>query len=163
MLNLLTIGTIFFLISASSTGVVPIGKDTYMVSIQAAIGFSGSGKLKSKAIKEATEYCTNLNKSLQIVSTWEASPPYILANFPKAEITFMCLNQNDPEYARPKLKPEADTNVDVTVNDNTESNIKNIQPDIYSELIKLDDLRKKGIINEPEFELLKKKLLSGEK
>jgi hypothetical protein len=33
--------------------------------------------------------------------------------------------------------------------------------DRYDELIKLDDLRKKGIISEAEFETQKKKLLSG--
>jgi hypothetical protein len=33
--------------------------------------------------------------------------------------------------------------------------------DVYSELIKLDDLRKKGILTEEEFQLQKKKLLDG--
>ena len=33
--------------------------------------------------------------------------------------------------------------------------------DVYSELIKLDDLRKKGILSEAEFEAQKKAILSG--
>ena len=44
-------------------------------------------------------------------------------------------------------------------------NVTNTQPekisDRYSELVKLDDLRKKGIISEAEFEAEKKKLLGG--
>lgn len=35
---------------ASNSGVVPIGPDTFMVSRQAATGFSGSGTLKSRSI-----------------------------------------------------------------------------------------------------------------
>jgi hypothetical protein len=38
---------------ASNSGVVPMGNDTYMVSRQAASGFSGMGTLKADAIKEA--------------------------------------------------------------------------------------------------------------
>src|SRR4051812_46214013 len=88
---------------ASNSGVVPIGKDTFMVSRQAATGFSGSGTLKAEAFQEANKYCQDLGKSLQVVSTHEASPPYILANFPKAEVQFMCLDQKDAELNRPKL------------------------------------------------------------
>jgi hypothetical protein len=43
--------------------------------------------------------------------------------------------------------------------------VTNTQPektsDRYTELVKLDDLRKKGIISEAEFEAEKKKLLGG--
>lgn len=44
-------------------------------------------------------------------------------------------------------------------------NGKNAQPespkDVYTELTKLDDLRKRGIITEAEFEAQKKKILNG--
>lgn len=161
MQSLITSGAVFLFISASSTGVVPIGKDTYMVSMQAATGFSGSGKLKSKVFKEATEYCKKLNKNLQVVSTWEASPPYILANFPKAEITFMCLDTSDPEYMRPKLKTEADTSIEVNINGAEQiGKGATSKPDLYSELIKLEDLKKRGLISDSEFEVLKQKLLN---
>src|SRR5271157_3462823 len=93
---------------ALNSGVVPIGKDTFMVSRQAATGFSGSGTLKAEAFKEANQYCLSQNKVLQIVNTTEAQPPYVLGNFPKAEVQFMCLEPNDSELARPKLKKEAD-------------------------------------------------------
>ncbi len=36
-----------------------------------------------------------------------------------------------------------------------------VKPDLYSELIKLDDLRKRGILTEEEFQTQKKKLLGG--
>jgi hypothetical protein len=98
---------------ALNSGVVPIGKDTFMVSRQAAAGFSGSGTLKAEAFKEANQYCLSQNKVLQIVNTTEAQPPYVLGNFPKAEVQFMCLEPNDSELARPKLKKEADSVIEI--------------------------------------------------
>ncbi|MCX5811093.1 MAG: hypothetical protein NT178_00900 [Proteobacteria bacterium] len=98
---------------ASNSGVVPIGKDTFMVSRQAATGFSGSGTLKAEAFQEANQYCLSQKKTLQVVNTSEAQPPYVFGNFPKAEIQFMCLDPNDSELARPKLKKEADTVIEI--------------------------------------------------
>jgi hypothetical protein len=94
---------------ASNSGVVPIGPDTFMVSRQAATGFSGSGTLKAEAFHEANQYCLDHKKQLQVVQTAEAQPPYVFTNFPKAEVQFMCLDANDPELVRPKPRKEADT------------------------------------------------------
>lgn len=98
---------------ASNSGITPIGKDTYMVSRQAATGFSGSGTLKAEAFQEANAYCAKEGKNLQVVSTQEAQPPYVFGNYPKAEVQFMCLSDGEAELGRPKLKPKADVNVQV--------------------------------------------------
>ena len=98
---------------ASNSGVVPIGPDTFMVSRQAATGFSGSGTLKAEAFQEANQYCLSQKKKLQVVHTAEAQPPYVFGNFPKAEVQFMCLDATDSELARPKLRKEADTVIEI--------------------------------------------------
>jgi hypothetical protein len=98
---------------ASNSGVVPIGPDTFMVSRQAATGFSGSGTLKAEAFQEANQYCLSQKKKLQVVHTAEAQPPYVFGNFPKAEVQFMCLDANDSELVRPKLRKEADTVIEI--------------------------------------------------
>jgi len=155
----LLLSTLALASCASNSGVVPIGKDTYLVSRQAATGFTGSGTLKGDAIREATDFCESRKKTLQVVSTQEAQPPFILANFPKAEVQFMCLDANDPELGRPKLQKTPDTVVEVKPSEAP----RLTQPqknDIYAELLKLDDLRKRGIITEPEFESQKRKLLA---
>ena len=41
---------------AANSGVVATGADSYMVSRQAATGFSGSGTLKADAIAQANQY-----------------------------------------------------------------------------------------------------------
>lgn len=104
---------IFLAGCASNSGVIPIGPDTFMVSRQAATGFSGSGTLKGEAFQEANQYCLNQKKMLQVVNTTEAQPPYILGNFPKVELQFMCLDAKDSELARPKLRKEADTVIEI--------------------------------------------------
>ena len=160
----LLFGIITFSGCAINSGVVPMGQDTYMVSRQAATGFSGMGSLKAKAFREASDYCISQNKKIQVVNTIESSPPYVLANFPRVEIQFMCLGEGDVELSRPKLKKEADVviektseiSIDVKTKDQSEKT-----KDVYTELLKLEDLRKKGIISEEEFETQKKKLLSG--
>ena len=72
----------------------------------------------------------------------------------------MCLDAKDAELNRPKLRKEADTVIEIKKDIRTKD--ESVKPnDVYAELIKLDDLRKKGIISEAEFEAQKKKLLSG--
>ena len=76
---------------ASNSGVVPMGNDTYMVSRQAASGFSGMGTLKADAMREAYAECQKTGKSVQVLETVDAKPPYIFGNFPKTEIRFKCV------------------------------------------------------------------------
>ena len=76
---------------AANSGVVPMGPDTYFVSRQAATGFSGSGTLKAEVLTEAGQYCISRKKTVQVVNTTEAKPPFIFGNFPKAEIQFKCM------------------------------------------------------------------------
>lgn len=93
---------------ASNSGVVPIGKDTFLVSRQAATGFTGMGTLKADAIREANAYCVSQKKIVQVVHTEDAHPPFVLGNFPKTEVQFMCLDASDPDVTRPKMHKDPD-------------------------------------------------------
>ena len=98
---------------ASNSGVVPIGPDTFMVSRQAATGFSGLGTLKADAFQEANQYCISQGKNIRVVNTNESSPPYVLGNFPRAEVQFMCLDKSNAELTRPKMQKTPDTVIEV--------------------------------------------------
>jgi len=76
---------------ASNSGVVPMGNDTYMVSRQAATGFSGMGTLKADAMREAYQQCQLTGKRVEVIEVIDAKPPYIFGNFPKTEIRFKCV------------------------------------------------------------------------
>lgn len=91
---------------AMTSKVVPIGPDTYMVSKQASTGFSGTGTVKAEAMEIAGNYCSKQGKTMQVTHTEESRPPYVLGNFPRAEVQFMCLSNGDPELARPKMRSD---------------------------------------------------------
>jgi hypothetical protein len=78
---------------AANSGIVPMGSNTYMVSRQAATGFTGMGTLKAEAMKEAFDQCQKTSKAVQIVETIDAQPPFILGNYPKTEIRFKCVTE----------------------------------------------------------------------
>ncbi|WP_199775530.1 hypothetical protein [Microbulbifer pacificus] len=85
------LGTLIVAGCAQNSGVVPMGNDTYIVSRQAATGFSGMGTLKADAMKEAYAQCQKSGKVVEVIETVDAKPPYIMGNFPKTEITFKCI------------------------------------------------------------------------
>jgi hypothetical protein len=78
---------------ASDPGVAPVGPNTYLISRQAATGFSGLGGLKVKALREAAAYCEQRGRMIDILHTKDSKPPYIFGNFPRTEITFSCLKR----------------------------------------------------------------------
>ena len=73
---------------AVNSGVISVGKGTFMVSRHAATSFSGSSTLKAEAIQEANKFCTARNKAAQVLGATEAQPPFVVGNYPKAEIQF---------------------------------------------------------------------------
>jgi hypothetical protein len=78
---------------AANTGVVPNGSGSYIVAKQAATGFPGIGNLKAEALEEANRYCASLPGSghqLFVTRSTETQPPYVLGNYPRAEIEFRC-------------------------------------------------------------------------
>lgn len=107
------IGSLILSACASHTGIVPMGQDTYMIAKQQATGFPGLGNMKAEIISEASRYCAGLGKEFQIVSTQETQPPYILGNYPRSEIQFMCLTTGDRELQRPKLQKTPDTVIEL--------------------------------------------------
>ena len=82
--------TVLLAACAASSSSVPIGRDTYMISKQAATGFSGLGNLKAEALGEANGKCSSMGKSMELIGATESKPPYILGNYPRVEIQFSC-------------------------------------------------------------------------
>jgi hypothetical protein len=81
---------------ASNSGVVSLGADRFMVSRQAATGFTGLGTLKADALREAEQHCAKNSKVVHVLKSTESEPPYVFGNFPRAEVEFLCLQPADP-------------------------------------------------------------------
>lgn len=142
-----------------------MGNNTYMITRQAATGFSGSGTLKAEALQEAARFCATQGKQLKVVAVTEAKPPYILGNFPKAEVVFKALDAGDPELKTESAIDPSDTQLKVGEHPLTRATVDLNEKhagagDLYTELSKLDELHKKGVLTDAEFEAEKKKILS---
>jgi hypothetical protein len=77
---------------AVNSGVVPVGQNTYMVSRQAASGFSNYGELKPEAINEANQYCAAQKQSAVLTNIRDARPTSGPGDFPRAEVQFTCVD-----------------------------------------------------------------------
>ncbi len=113
-------------------------KDIYRVFHQAGSGFVSLQSIREDAEKRATDFCSRQGKEMQALGERTSSPPYILGNFPKIEICFACLEK------KATAKPAQE-----------------VSKDLYTEIMKLEDLRKRGLLTDAEFEAQKKKLLNG--
>jgi hypothetical protein len=90
-----------------------MGPDTFTISKQAATGFSGLGNLKAEIMAEGAAHCRAIGREFLIVRTNESQPPYVLGNYPRAEIDFMCLRAGDPQLTRPRLERAPDSVIQV--------------------------------------------------
>ena len=136
--------------------VVQLSPDTYVVSRTDKGGVFGSASaMKVDAIREASEFAAGQGKvaiPLHIRET-SAAP----GSFASVEYQFRVLDKSDPEARRVSVVPRSDGAADRT--EKTESGGIDVRVNFYSELIKLDELRRRGILTEAEFEAQKRKLL----
>ena len=91
----------------TSSQVVPIGKDSYMVTA-ATSAFSGMNKSPHiKAAQRANQYCDALAKHM-IIRRMDTTGRVGFGNV-SVNYLFSCVGENDPEYQRPDLRKEPTT------------------------------------------------------
>jgi len=109
----------------------------YRIFHQASTGFSGTSGIRRNAENRAKSFCKKLgkNKTMFKLSEHTAKPPYILGNFPRIEIIFVCED---------KIK---------------NTNSTNVQSDKYEQLSKIKKLYDDKVLTREEFLSEKKKIL----
>jgi hypothetical protein len=148
---------------ANPSFIVQVSPDSYVVSRTDEGGKLGNASaMTPDVIREANEFATGKGKVAIPVLLREV--PAAAGRFAFVEYQFRVLDKDDsaarqisPTPPRPEVAIEKTEKppVDVKTRDQVER-----AKDIYTELIKLDDLRKRGILTDAEFEAEKKKLLS---
>jgi uncharacterized lipoprotein YmbA len=78
---------------ATQTPVQQLSGDVLTVSRQAATGFGLSGQAETRlaAMDDARTYCATRSETFELVELVENQPPFILGNFPRAEVRFRCV------------------------------------------------------------------------
>jgi hypothetical protein len=91
----------------SSSEVVPMGPDTYMVSTHQQGGIVSFGNLVEHSAKRANAYCASLGRQMVADSVQSQSNAW----FNNADNTFMfrCYAADDPRLQSPNLRPTPNT------------------------------------------------------
>lgn len=139
---------------------VRLSADTYLISQISKAGiFASMSKLKSRVIAQANTFAERQGK-IAVALSLQEFPAGGPGQWPRVEYQFRVVSADDPEAQRGALAPRADVVIDS--NQKISVDVKSSEkPDLYAELVKLDDLRKRGILTDAEFEAQKKKLLEA--
>lgn len=135
--------------------VVSMGDNTYAITREAGTTFSRDTEaLKAQAKEDAAKFCATQGKQLQVVDIL-VHKPLITMGYVQAKIIFKAVDARNPSLtSEPAPVAVGEKPTPVVVSE------KPATGDLYTELIKLDDLRKRGILTEEEFQAEKKKVLS---
>jgi len=147
---------------ASNPGIINISPDTYMITrIDKAGIFGNAAAMKAEVFQEANAFAASQGKVSIPISVNET--PVTPGRFASIEYQFRVVAKDDPEHSRVSLNPRPDhvteskNTIDLNINQKEQNSEK---PDVYAELMKLDDLRKRGILTEKEFQSAKERLLA---
>lgn len=129
------------------SAITPAADDTYKVTVKATHKFTrNTDKLKERALQVAEEFCAKQGRQLKVVHVDESKSMYLMGDFAQVTLTF---------------KPVAAAAQAPTAAPLAASTPKPLTTDeLGTELTKLDELRKKGLLTDAEFDALKQKLLN---
>lgn len=134
-----------------------LGDNTYAAVREAKTAFNrDTNALKAAALEDAKTYCAEHKKELKVIST-AIEKPWFSTGFASAKVIFMALEPGDPELSR---QPEP---IAAALPPSSATYTQTPTGDLYTDLLKLDDLRKRGLLTDKEFEHEKKKLLKRSK
>jgi uncharacterized protein YcfL len=153
------------LVSCANPSIVQVSPDTYLLSREDHAGiFGSSSSLKAGVIADANAFAASKGKVAIPITAQEKPVGSTPGSWAKFDYQFRVVDRNDPEAQRTALLPRADTVTEKTEKISMEVSIDDKSAkskDLYNELIKLDDLFKKGIISRSEFDIQKQRLLNS--
>lgn len=138
---------------------VQVSPGVYMVTVKNHAGiFANAATTKRKAIAAANDFAAG--KGMQAVAVAMESVPARPGpgGWPYVEYQFRLVPPGGTDTVG--LMPRADVEVSVSAPAIPASPAPAPQNDLYAELLKLDDLRKRGLLTDAEFEAEKAKLLA---
>lgn len=146
--QLLAASVAALLAGCANPGIVQISADTFMLAKTDRRGiFGNSSGLKAEVVSEANAFAAERGKvAVALVGRETPMQPGRFAAF---EYQFRLVDPDSPEARGGSTR---ETSVSVQVNSQAPR-------DLHAELLKLDDLRKRGLLTEAEFETQKRRLL----
>jgi len=147
----------------ANPGIVAMSQDTYVLSRADHAGvFGNTGAMKADVINEANQFAASKGKVAVPIAVHET--PNAPMHFATIEYQFRLVDADSPAARGGTLLPAAER-IEIRSDARSKVDVQGGQPtkpDVYAELLKLDDLRKRGILTDAEFDAQKRKLLGGD-
>jgi hypothetical protein len=158
------------LVACANPEIVEVSPGTYLLARTDRAGmFGNASAMKVDVIREANEFAASKGKVVVLLSLRET--PMRVGQYASIEYQFRLADTDDPQATSgtslsPHIStlPSTDVVIETTDKLSTENHAEgdiDKSKDVYDELIKLDDLRKRGILTDEEFDAEKKELLDG--
>ena len=173
-----------------STGLTQLSADTYRISRIDGVGqYPDAAALKAAVVEEANAFARTQGKVAVPISSREetmraghlstvdyefrlaaageppatpaAAAPVAPVASPKESVTPSVVHPAPAVAATSPTAPPAEVPSAAAAVPAAAASRTEPKPDLYNELIMLDDLRKRGILTDAEFQALKTKLLAG--
>lgn len=150
------------LVGCANPGIVQISPDTYLLAREAHGGiFASAAGLKAGVIQDANAFAEKQGKVAVPISAKEKPMGNGPAQWASFEYQFRVVDKDDPAVRRTQLVHNPNIIIQKVDQDEpaptaTSEGKKN---DLYSDLLKLEVLKKRGLLTEAEFEAQKNKLL----
>jgi Short C-terminal domain len=164
----------------SGTGLMQLSADTYRISRVDGVGrYADAAAMQAAVAEEASAFARSQGKVAVPISTHQetmraghlTTVEYAFRLVAPAEAAATATPQGSaitsvasaaPAVAAAAAKPEAaEPPAAASAPQARPASTPDVKPDLYNELIMLDDLRKRGILTDAEFQALKTKLLAG--
>jgi hypothetical protein len=127
--------------------VVALGNDIYVVTRGSTFFyFRNTAKLVARARADAQEFCQKMGREMKELSVEEIKGGLVFGSFSKAKLTFKALAPGDPALADNKSPAAAATPPAAA------------SPAGGSNLAKLEELHRSGVLVDAEFDAAKKRL-----
>jgi hypothetical protein len=144
------------LVACANPKIVQMAPDTYFLSRADHGGIFGNAEtMTADVIGEATQFAQERGKVAVPISL--NTTPAFPGHFATVRYQFRLVDQDSPEARRATLSPVPNVRIETPPTSAPSPPSK----DIYAELLRLDDLRKRGVLTDNEFEVQKRKLLEG--
>ena len=160
LLSVFVLIPLFVFAGCANPGVTMLTPGVYILNKADRAGiFGNAAALKAEVLTEANEFAASKGKAA-LPLTLKETPIGGPGQFARVEYQFRLVDKDDPRLETASLRRGPDVVIDRT--DKIDARITNKpEKDTYTELVRLDDLRKRGIITEAEFEAQKRKVLGN--
>ena len=164
--------TALIIVGCANPPIVSLGTELFLLSKEDHAGIFGSmAKLKADTIREMNDFAKKRGKEAVPVSVREKPVGNTPGDWASVACQFKLVDRSSPETSNASINTNRQTlpvrpnfavqgaqniNADVTVRSSEQKD-----NDIYTKLLKLDDLKKRGIITDTEFQEQKSKILQG--